>query len=372
MHGSIVAVDDAEWNALAGSDDFYESHEWLAAIERDRTARPCYIVARCAGRLVGGLPLYRVSFEGSSFYQPERLRALLGVAGDYLIAGTRRGYRSDVLLAPDLPEAVRRRIAGFLLRTALDEAGAAGMSGVVLPYLSTPALELAGSVAPVTAAFDGADCILDGIGNGIGAYLDQLSSKRRTKVCGEMHRFAGTGWRIQAAALADCLPEVASLVSEVERRHGHAMPDALLRRVFRREVAAVGHRAAVLSCHAADAIVACAVRYVWRDTLYSRAIGLDYDRIRGTFAYFNLLVYESVRYAAERGLDRLMMGLATAPKLERGAIARPLWTAVLRTDDADLEPCVRIVDRDAMRRWSEPYRCYPRAFPADVWVQPGS
>ncbi|MGE5292255.1 MAG: GNAT family N-acetyltransferase [Micromonosporaceae bacterium] len=368
---SIHEVRAGEWNALAGADDFYQSHEWLAAVERDSTAKSRYVLASLAGRLVGALPIYQVGFEGNPSYQAERLQALLGRKGSYLIVGARRCYRSNVMLAPQLPTAVQDQVTDALLRAALEAAAQDGMSGVALFYLPTPALERIGRVVPVTASFDSAETIMDGVGDGIDAYLSGLSSKRRSKIRREMRIFDATGWHTEVTRLADCLSEVASLVSKVEQRHGRPTPDILLRRVFRQQAEAADHRAVVFTCRdGAGDMVACAVNYVWRDTLYSRAVGLDYDRVNGSFAYFNLLIFKAIEYAAQHGLDRLHLGLASSAKVERGAVVSPLWTAAVDAGATGRGPGIRLVNPGAMQRWSEPYRCYSHAFPARTWPLP--
>lgn len=373
MTTSIADVDAGQWNALAGPDDFYQSHEWLASVEHDSTAKPCYLVARLAGRLVGALPVYRVEFEGNAFYKPDRLRKLLRVSGGYLVAGSRRCYHSSVMTADKLPESQQDRIAAALLRQALALAEADGMSGIGLFCLSTAALERIARVAAVTASFDSAETVVDGVADGIDGYVRRLSSKLRTKIRREMRLFDATGWTTDVVRLADCLAEAAFLVSKVEQRHGHTTPDALLRRVFRWQVRAADHRAAVFTCRDGDgAMVACAVNYVWRDTLYSRAVGLDYDRLGGSFAYFNLLIYKPIEYAAAHGLRRIQLGLASSAKFERGAVGVPLWTAVVRTGPPDREPGIRLAEPGAMASWREPYDCYRHAFPPATWSPPGS
>jgi predicted N-acyltransferase len=368
---SIHEMKPGQWNELAGADDFYQSHDWLAVIERDSSAAPRYLVGFLGGRLAGALPVYQVAREGSTPYQPGRFRDLLHVQGDYLVAGARRCYRSDVMLANWLPPAVQDQVAGALLRAALAVAVQNGMSGVALFYLPSAALRRLGRVLPVTAAFDSAETVITGVRTGIDAYLSRLSSKRRCKIRKEMRTFVAAGWRTEVTRLADCLAEVASLVSKVEQRHGHLTPDVLLRRAFRWQVQAVDDRAVVFTCRdGGGEIVACAVNYVWRDTLYSRAVGLDYARLDGSFVYFNLLIYRAIEYAAEQGLDRLHLGLASTAKVERGAVASPLWTAAVRADTADGAPGIRLVDPAAMRRWSEPYGCYSHALPAETWALP--
>ena len=369
---SVHDVDAGQWNALATSDDFYQSHEWLAAVERDSTAKPRYLTARMDGRLVGVLPVYRVDFEGSAFYQQDRLRELLGVPGSYLVAGARRCYHSSIMTARELPEGEQDEVAAALLREALVLAKTDGLDGIGLFCLSTPGLERVGRVVGATASFDAAETVIAGIADGVDAYMSRQSSKLRAKVRREMRSFAATGWTTQVGRLADCTAEAASLVSKVEQRHGQLTPDVLLRRVFRWQARAADHRAAVFTCRDDDGeLVACAVNYVWQDTLYSRAVGLDYDRLDHSFAYFNLLIYKAIEYAAAHGLDRLQLGLGSAPKLERGAVAVPLWTAVVPVEQPVGPPGLKLANPGAMAAWREPYRCWDRAFPDATWTPPG-
>jgi uncharacterized protein len=371
---TVPSIDDERaegWDALAGPDDFYQSRDWLAVVERDNTARPQYLLALAAGELVGALPVYEVEHEITSAYQPEKLRSLLGEAGDHLLTGARRCYRSEIMVTRSLAETVRQRITAALVRAALAAAAERGMSGIGLRYLPTAALTRLGRVAPAVACFDDGEAVVEDVGAGLDAYLRRQSSKLRSKIRREMRKFAETGWRVDVRPLAECLDDVARLVSYVEEHHGNDTPDFLLRRLFRRQIEEAQHREVVFTCHdERDEMVACAVNYAWRDTLYSRVVGLDYDRLGGTFAYFNLLLYRAIEYAAAHDLDRLHLGLATPSKAERGAVVRPLWAAAVPVDACHGPPGVRIVRPDSASRWSEPYRCYAHALPALAWSKP--
>lgn len=90
----------------------------------------------------------------------------------------------------------------------------------------------------------------------------------------------------------------------------------------------------------------------------------------GSYTYFNLLVYQAMEYASGHGLDRLHLGLASCAKVERGAVASPLWTAAVQVGAADRPPGLTIVDPAALRRWSEPYSRYSHALPAQAWALP--
>ncbi|MGI8666973.1 MAG: GNAT family N-acetyltransferase [Jatrophihabitans sp.] len=370
---SILDVPPDAWNGLAGADDLYQSHEWLAMVERDSTARSYYLLAWREGRLAGAMPVYAVHHEASPAYQPDRIRQLLALDGDFLVAGARRCYRSDIMVAADLRPAARLEVTAALVRRALRLAEQLGRSGVAFCYLADEGLGRLAAVAPVRAAFDGGENLLEGVGDGMAGYLDRCTSKLRAKIRRERRGFAETGWSTGVESLADCLADVARLLSQVEQRHGNELPEALLRRLLRRQVAAISDREVLLTCRDQRGdLLACGVNYRWHQSLYSRAVGLDYDRLAGSFGYFNVLIYQAIDYAAEHGLDRLHLGLASCAKTERGAVVRRLWTAFVQVEPQPdgCGPGVRLVDPAAAQRWSEPYRRYSDALCPPGWRRP--
>lgn len=367
---TIDELPPAAWDALAGPDDLYQSSGWLGGIERDTTATARYLVARSAGRLIGALPLYRVDHEVNPAYLPQRSAALRQCGGDYLLAGARRGYHSDLLIDAGLPMVAGDRVAAALVERALSIAAAEGGSGIAFRYCPVETLRRLGRVAPVVASLESGNTTIEGVAGGLPSYLAGSSAKLRAKIRRELRRYATTGWRIETIPLSEHLAEVARLVSAVEQRHGHATPDLLLRRLFRRELSFLGEqRVVVFGCRdQQDQLVACAINYAWRDTLYSRAVGLDYQRSPGSFAYFALLIYHAIEYAAEHGFNRLALGLATTAKVERGAVLRPVWTAALPCEARNHPIGINIAEPDSIRRWTEPYRCYSHALTESDWV----
>ncbi|HJQ01782.1 MAG TPA: GNAT family N-acetyltransferase [Jatrophihabitans sp.] len=368
----VSAIDEvpaAAWDALAGSADLYQSSGWLGAIERDTTATARYLLARSADRLIGALPVYRVDHEVNPAYLPLRSAALRQCGGDHLLAGARRGYHSELLIEAGLPTPAGDQVAAALVEHALKLAAADGRSGIAFRYLPTETLRRLARIAPVVASLDSGNTTIEGVVGGLASYLAGCSAKLRAKIRRELRRYAATGWRIETIPLAEQLSDVARLVSAVEQRHGHATPDLLLRRLFRRELSFLGERVVAFGCHdQQDQLVACAINYAWRDTLYSRAVGLDYLRIPGSFAYFKLLIYHAIEYAAEHGFNRLALGLATPAKVERGAVLRPVWAAALPCEARNRPVGISIAEPDTIRRWVEPYRCYSHALTESDWL----
>ncbi len=60
----VEQVSAAEWNAVAGGDNPFVRHEFLAALERNACVgpgtgwRPCHLIAKHDGRIVAAMPLY--------------------------------------------------------------------------------------------------------------------------------------------------------------------------------------------------------------------------------------------------------------------------------------------------------------------------
>lgn len=342
---SLRAIPAQSWDRLLGDDSFYLSHRWLSTVERDGVARASYVVAESAGRPVGALPLYQPLREGSVDYSIARLGPLLGLRGNYVLAGARMANRGGYALAPELDAVERTTVTRALVEAALDQAAAVGAAGVILPFLPTVELDSLAAAVSVVAAADGSESVLPRIGTGLDTYLHELPKKRRWSALREQQAFREAGWHHGTERLSACAAEVATLVSKVNAHHGYLTPDFLLRRIFRWQADALDSESVVFTCRDdAGGLVACALNFCWRDGLYLHAVGLEYPRLRA-FEYFNLLVYRPVAYAAEHGLDRLHLGLSTRAKTLRRAVDCPLWSAAVLRDT---------VDRPAGLSWARP------------------
>jgi hypothetical protein len=57
---------------------------------------------------------------------------------------------------------------------------------------------------------------------------------------------------------------------------------------------------------------------------------LDYERVGGAYEYFNLLFYGQVEHMEERAFSCFHLGIGSLlAKVLRGAVLRPLWTALV-------------------------------------------
>jgi hypothetical protein len=114
--------------------------------------------------------------------------------------------------------------------------------------------------------------------------------------------------------------------------------------------------------------------YRWRDELFARVVGFDYEKMGDDRLYANLVFYEPIRYAIDEGIRRLHLGAGSLEtKLLRGGELAPLWSLVC--PPADVAPEVqRSLDGWNERRyqwWKDELGKLSPDFPEATWVAPG-
>lgn len=216
---ALEAVTRQAWDRLAGDESFYLSYDWLRYVESERAEQPRYLLSTESGVLQGALPLYRVREAYRAMYRGERFAELLGVAGGTLLAGACRGFRSTLLLSPSAAD--RAATVSALIESARAQAAAEGCAGIVLPFLTTPALLDVAAAAPVRAAFDMAEAEIADCHGGLTGYAEQAPRRVRSKIRSDLARFAEAGWVLRERNLADCWQDAAWLLDALQRKYGH-------------------------------------------------------------------------------------------------------------------------------------------------------
>jgi hypothetical protein len=356
-----VARDD--WDRLAGDDAFYLSYDWLRFVESQEPDQVRYILRAESGALTGALPLYRVRTPYNPCYRREHFRDLLGVDGDYLTAGASRGYRSTLLLAPSA--AGQDETLAALIQAALATAAAEGYAGILLPFLTTEALAEVASVAPVRAAFDRPEAEMVNCAGGLSGYAGRAPRKVRQNIRSDQVRFARAGWITRQLALPDCWQEAARLLEHIERKYGNTENSRQrLERSVIGQADCLGDRGIAFTCEDEQGVAGIAVCYRWRNTLFSRFAGFDYDRLRDGREYFNLVMYAQVQYAGDSGLQRLHLGPGSwEAKGYRGATLRPLWSGFIPAGASPGARGLELINGDSVRQWTA--EISRRNFPLD-------
>jgi predicted N-acyltransferase len=195
----------------------------------------------------------------------------------------------------------------------------------------SPVLDAQPLLADVSAAvrLDGCDTFDD--------YLGLLSGHRRRRIRHEMREFRRDGLSIRPGGLADNVDVLARLMAEHHGRYGLADDEKMLRVHLAAHAAHLGDLARVLLCCDGRTVVGGLLAYEWDGTWYARAVGLA-DGLRG--AYFELVYYEPIRLAVERGGTRYVVGPGTLDaKLNRGASLEVRWS--LLTGSPRVAPALR-------------------------------
>lgn len=339
-------IAETDWNRLVDDGSFFLSHRWLRYVESERTELPRYALAVADGTIQGALPLYQVRKAYRALYRGGHFRELLGFTGEALLAGACRGFRSTLLTVP--------RPAGALtalIEWARREAARDGYAGIVLPFLTTPALRAVARVARVRAAFDMAEAEMVGVSGGLDAYAERASRRVRGKLRSDQARFAAAGWTIRQRDLGDCWPEAARLLDNLQRKYQHTDKTvADHERVIAGQVRHLGADSVTFTCEDDAGIAGLAVFYRWRAALFGGFAGFDYDRLRDGREYFNVTVCAPLEYAGRAGIERLHLGVASwEAKGYRGAVLRPLWSGFIPAGPGG-PPGVELLNAGTARR----------------------
>jgi hypothetical protein len=316
------------WDDLLGEDGtFYLSRAWLGFADSDGEADARYCLAGDPARPLAGLVAHWSPGETNPMYVPSQQLPFLPEDAALLTLGGRRGYLSAVL-ARD--RAVADRAVPELIEAAVEAFGARA-EGWWWPYLDTSATQqvieaLDGHARPRVTLID-ADCELRVVGAGIDDHVHALPERqRRRNFRHEMNVFAASGLVITRERLKDCWQQAGQLLSNVQRKYGHDNPPSQMAEVLRRQAELLDDRAVVFACRDNGELIGFSLAYRWRTELALRAVGFDYQRLRGACEYAQLVIHSPLQLCYEEGLRRIHLGGASlAAKCRRGAVVRPLW-----------------------------------------------
>lgn len=337
---SVRAVAPEEWARVEG-DSLHLARPWLLSLEKHPDFTRHHLLARDGtGRLAGALPSYL--YRRTDLYPPYNpfFQFIDRPAGSappepwfpLLLGGTRSGYRNQVLVDPTLQPAERAELVRVLLDGLLGVAARQGASSVAFMYL-TP--EAAAELRPLVAP--GAELLLSMPDTRLDlqpfanfeAYLASLSNNTRGVVKRDLKRLDEERCTITNHRLSECLEEVAPLMGKVQEHHG-ARASALRARDYLRDlVTELDETTLIYLCRREGQPIAFSLFLEWQQVLYGRVIGLDYEAVGKSNAYFNVAYHLPVRDALARRLRAIEFGPGTYEvKLRRGARPEPRWSIV--------------------------------------------
>ncbi|MEV6294696.1 GNAT family N-acetyltransferase [Streptomyces sp. NPDC051896] len=118
-------------------------------------------------------------------------------------------------------------------------------------------------------------------------YLTGLPSKRRVAVRRERRAFTEAGYELRTLRLSECADSAGALLAQLQQGHGHAADPGVMARLLRDQA----DGGVVLAAYADGRMVAFSLSYRHAGTVWLRATGYDYARLRGAHEYFNLVYY---------------------------------------------------------------------------------
>ncbi|MFJ6613256.1 GNAT family N-acetyltransferase [Streptomyces sp. NPDC091289] len=320
----ITDVPAASWDVLATRAGLYLSHQWLAAQQRDPTARVRYALVHDDGHLIAAVPLYVGDTEPNDLYRVHELLPDRAPART-LLAGARRGYLNAPLLHPRLTPGRRREALGHLVAATGTLAAAENAVPWWLYVTDEAAAELADACGTKPVQLN-QDARIPLPGSTFEDYLEGLTSKRRVAIRRERRAFAEAGYELRTLRLSECAAAAGALAAQLQERHGHPADPAAMAGLLRDQAEGMADSGRVHAAFAGRHMVAFSLSYHHADTVWLRSTGYDYARLRGAHEYFNLVYYLPIEDAYAHGATSLHLGMESLrAKTLRGAVASPLW-----------------------------------------------
>ncbi|MEE1831708.1 GNAT family N-acetyltransferase [Streptomyces sp. SP17KL33] len=331
---TLTDIDEADWNGLVGEGDFYSSYQWLHSHDSLPGLKSAYVLLRSGAHFLAAAPVSFAKHDIATAYSQQHFNEVFGEQLRFALLGTRRGYRSSLLIADLVPPEERKEITAELVRAALRVSAEWGAESLVTPYApaETVAALSAADVIGRTKEVD-TEAVLILTGGNFEDYLGSLPSHRRVSIRHERAALRAMGLTLRVEDVRPgCTEELAGLLAQVERKYGRHATVNGLRRYLTSTFEGDPQHARLFTCRdAGGRLLSAMLAYEWGQGLYARATATDYESLpRGSFAYFNVVYYEPIEYCLSHGLTSLYFGVgAMDTKRARGCQQLPLRHVLL-------------------------------------------
>jgi predicted N-acyltransferase len=333
LHPKIAEIPAAEWDACAGEDNPFVSHEFLSALEDSGSANkrtgwlPQHAALRDAGgRLVAVAPMYAKSHSyGEYVFDHGWAQAFDRAGGDYYpklqvavpfspVPGPRLLSRPDSGVGVEV-------LAGALVQAC----GEMGLSSVHVTFCLEPewaALTAAGWLPRLGKQFhwenEGYGCFDD--------FLGALNARKRKSLRRERRDAQAAGLQFLTLRGHEITKRhwdafYGFYQSTVDRKWGSAY---LTRSFFSLLSERVGDRVVLMMAEHQGKLVAGALNLMGRDALYGRNWGCIGE---WPFLHFELCYYQAIDFAIAHGLKRVEAGAQGEHKIQRGYLPKPTYSA---------------------------------------------
>ena len=331
---SLSEVEPAAWNALAGAEQPFLRHEFLAALEASGSVgagtgwQPRHAVGFAGTTLQAAMPLYVKSDSWGEFvfdfawanayhqagmsYYPKLVAAVpfTPATGPRLLTAANGDHDT---LARALVDAVR----GYAQEHDLSSLH------ILFP---TPAEQALLSDAKLLLR---KDCQFHWTNRGytdFDAFTAELKSAKRKKLRRERRRIAEAGvtfaWLTGHDMTPDRWQQIMPLYASSFLRRGR---DPYLNQAFFEQVStALPEHVLVIQAEFDGEPIACAICFRSNDTLYGRYWG---SSGRYHSLHFETCYYQGIEYCIQHGLERFEPGTQGEHKIARGFVPAETWSA---------------------------------------------
>ena len=326
---SVGSLQAAEWDALAGPDNPFMSHAFLAALEDSGSVGPGtgwtpapLVIEDASGRLLAALPAYAKSHsQGEYVFDHSWADAWERAGGSY--------YPKLLVAAPFTPATGPRLLlsnpayAAPLLRAAETLCLRHGFSSAHATFVEPAQLPLFENAGWLPRS----DIQFHWLNRGYASFddfLGEFSSAKRKNLRKE-RRAAQQGVEIRALTGAEIRPEHWDAFwlfyqDTGSRKWGSPY---LTREAFDLFGERMGERVLLILGFEGGRPIAGALNFIGGEALYGRYWGCRVDK---PFLHFELCYYQAIDAAIERGLARVEAGAQGGHKLARGYEPVRTWS----------------------------------------------
>jgi predicted N-acyltransferase len=362
----LEELGENQWNQLATGESFYLSYPWLQTYPGSDAYTPFYILVLDENETpAAAIPCYLV--RNPDFYAPYNVydlffRNLPDVCRKdcfpMLLFGTRSSYVNGVLWNPRLSMQQMQEV-GQAIRSAVAELIEQWNARLVaFLYLTQPAAQslvdcrLLDKPFVVTAA----NCRLMLDFPDFDSYLDRFRSRRRWDIRRQVRRFEMLGYEVKRLRLSECKDMLAPLFLKLQHRYGHQTTRDSAESMFSNQMRWLNELSLVYLCLSNNHPVGFCLFFRWKQSLYARVAGFDYDRLQNDFCYFNVVYYLPIMDALREGMREIHYGTtAYEAKIKRGCLLEPAWSTLYQTEfwkGPDTTSQLRSQGREKIEEWT--------------------
>lgn len=352
---SLDQVDRDAWDACAGPENPFVSHDFLSSLEESRSVRaetgwlPQHLLLRDGtGALIGAMPLYlKGHSQGEYIFDHSWAHAYENAGGDYypkLLSAVPftpvPGPRLLTAAAPD-PAAAAHYLIGAMAQLT-ERHGVSSLHVNFLEPEQAGMLESAGFLMRHGHQFHWHNRGYRSFDD----FLDRLASRKRKAIRKERRKIAEAGLRCRALRGDAITPDLwdafyAFYVDTYQRKWGGPY---LTRQFFDLMHERMRDRVVLMLAFDPNGRpIAGALNLVGSEAIFGRNWGCleDYK-----FLHFELCYYMAIDYAIEHGLQRVEAGTQGEHKIQRGYLPVPTYSAHLIPDPNFRDAVARFLERE--------------------------